>query len=49
MTFYADENINDGVDQSDRVNEDILSTRVPHTGNACKYGYVFIQGGMIHV
>ena len=49
VTLYADENINDGVDQPNRVNQDILGPRVPYTGDTREYSQVFIPGGMGHV
>ena len=49
VTFKTQVNVDDGIDQASRINEDIFTTAIPHTEYSHKYGEVFVPAGSCQV
>ncbi len=47
MAFNAEKNINDGINKSDRINQNIFEPRKPNACNACDYGNKFKPGCLL--
>ena len=48
MTFHAEPDVNDSIDQSNRVHQNIFQAAEPHTCNAGKYGNEFKPACLFH-
>ena len=48
VAIYADENVNDGIDEANRVYQYVLNSTEPNACNTGKYSNVFPYRGMPH-